>query len=358
MGPAEVEGCLRVASVEESVDETGGEAVPAADAVDDIEFDGFGLVGFAFHPEHGAPGVAVGGVDFAEGGSDGFDVGKFAGDFFHHAEEGGGIQFGVGFDVLAFESESFLEVFFVADEDVNVFDDAIERFLGFVESTADLPELSAVVEVEGGDGASGFGGLHGFDDEFRGGGGKSSEDSAAMEPADAAGEDFLPVEVAGLEKACGFVAAVVEHDGSANAVSLVAVDGGHVGSANAVVAEAFVEGFDAHRADAFVDEFADGVVDHGGGDAGFELEAVGEIGGAVEFTAADVDGALAGFAEGDDARVEAVDEGTEGEEVEGTGGCDVEHERSSWCGAERKLGMSIGGEGRATGLSSAECKLW
>ena len=117
--------------------------------------------------------------------------------------------------------------------------------------------------------------------------------------------------------------------GAADAVSLVAVDGGHVGSANAVVTEAFVEGFDTHGADAFVDQFADGVVDHGGGDAGFELEAVGEVCGAVEFAAADVDGALAGFAEGNDTRVEPVDEGTEREEIEGTGGWDVEHERSS-----------------------------
>ena len=170
VSPAEVEGGLWVASVEEAVDETGGEAITAADAIDDIEFDGFGLVGFAFHPKHGAPGVAVGGVDFAESGGDGFDVGKFAGDFFHHAEEGGGVEFGVGFDVLAFESETFLEVFFVTDEDINVFDDAIECFLGFVESTADLPEFGAVVEVEGGDSAGGFGGLHGFDDEFWGGG--------------------------------------------------------------------------------------------------------------------------------------------------------------------------------------------
>ena len=170
VGPAEVEGGLWVTSVKQTIDETGGEAITAADAVDDIEFDGFGLVGFAFHPKHGAPGVAVGGVDFAESGGDGFDVGKFAGDFFHHAEEGGGIKFGVGFDVLAFESETFLEVFFVTDEDINVFDDAIERFLGFVESTADLPEFGAVVEVEGSDSAGGFGGLHGFDDEFGGGG--------------------------------------------------------------------------------------------------------------------------------------------------------------------------------------------
>ena len=150
-----------------------------------------------------------------------------------------------------------------------------------------------------------------------------------MEPADAAGEDFFPVEVAGFEETGGFVAAVVEHDGSADAVSLVAVDCGHIGSANAVVAEAFVEGFDAHGANAFVDQFADGVVDHGGGDAGFELEAVGEVCGAVEFAAADVDSALIGFAEGDDPWVEPVDEGTEGEEIEGAGSWDVEHERSS-----------------------------
>ena len=48
----------------------------------------------------------------------------------------------------------------------------------------------------------------------------------------------------------------------------------------------------------------------------FMAETIGEIGGAVEFTAADVDSAFRGFAEGDDAGIKTMDQGAEGQEVQ------------------------------------------
>ena len=109
-------------------------------------------------------------------------------------------------------------------------------------AAGDVPELGAVVEVEGDDGAGGFGGLHALDDDFGGGRRERGEDAAAVEPAHAAGEDALPVEVAGLELGAGFVAAVVEHDRGAHALAAVAIDGRHVGAVDAVVLEVLVEG--------------------------------------------------------------------------------------------------------------------
>ena len=124
------------------------------------------------------------------------------------------------------------------------------------------PELRAVVEVEGGDGARRLGGLHGLDDELGRGGREGREDAAGVEPADAGGpalvpqtsasragastaEDGLPVEAAGPQEGGGLVRAVVEDDRRAHALAAVAPDLGDVGAAHAVVLEARVVGLDA-----------------------------------------------------------------------------------------------------------------
>ena len=79
--------------------------------------------------------------------------------------------------------------------------------------------------------------------------------------------------------------------------------------------EKFVKGPHAHRPHPLGDEVADGVIHHRGGDAGLEAETVGQVGGDVELAAADMDFALAGLAEGDDARVKAVDQRAQGHQV-------------------------------------------
>src|SRR5207253_1867966 len=98
---------------------------------------------------------------------------------------------------------------------------------------------------------------HAFDDQLRGGLGESGEDSAAMEPADAAREDGLPVEVARFKPRRSLVASVVEHHGRTHTLAAVAVDGGHVRSADAVVLETFVERPYTHRLYTLGDEVAD-----------------------------------------------------------------------------------------------------
>ena len=78
-----------------------------------------------------------------------------------------------------------------------------------------------------------------------------------------------------------------------------------------------IERPDAHRPHGALDQLADRVIDHGADDAGLEAEAVGEVGGAVELAAADVDLALARLAEGNHAAVEAMHQGAERNEVQG-----------------------------------------
>ena len=60
-----------------------------------------------------------------------------------------------------------------------------------------------------------------------------------------------------------------------------------------------------------------GIIHHGRGDAGLAAETIRQVGGHVELAAADVDLALRRLAKGDDARVEAMDQRAEGQEVQG-----------------------------------------
>ena len=76
-----------------------------------------------------------------------------------------------------------------------------------------------------------------FDDDFRRRGRKRGKNSAAMEPADAAREDRLPIEVTLFEQTGGFVGAVVENDRRPHALSAVAIHGGDVRPAHAIVGE-------------------------------------------------------------------------------------------------------------------------
>src|SRR5207302_661811 len=80
----------------------------------------------------------------------------------------------------------------------------------------------------------------------------------------------------------------------------------------------------AHGLHAFADQVANGIVDHRGGDARPESEAVSEVGGDIEFTAAHVNVALVSLAKGDDAGIEPVDQSTEGKKIESAVGADLQ----------------------------------
>ena len=100
---------------------------------------------------------------------------------------------------------------------------------------------------------------------------------------------------------------------------------GVVWSANAVVLKHFVERLDAHRADAFVDQVADRIVNHGRGKAGLHLETVGEVCRAVEFSAAHVHVEIGRFAEWNNAWVEPMNQGSKGNKIQSARLGNVEH---------------------------------
>ena len=146
--------------------------------------------------------------------------------------------------------------------------------------------------------------------------GGAGKNASTMKPANAAGKNFLPIEVSWLELSGGFVASVVENNRRAYSVAAIAVHRGHVRPLNAVVFKVLVNRLHPHRFDALGDEFADGVIHHCGGDTGLKTETIREVSGYVEFAPADVDLALGSFAERDDSRIEPMDKCAKGEEIE------------------------------------------
>ena len=108
-----------------------------------------------------------------------FTCGCFFDDLVDHAEERAGIELGLGRDFRPGNAEALLQVFFVADQHVDVLHDAVQHCDGALLAARDVPELGAVVQVERGDRARGLGGLHAFDDHFGGGRRERREDAAA-----------------------------------------------------------------------------------------------------------------------------------------------------------------------------------
>src|SRR5438105_5058656 len=110
------------------------------------------------------------------------------------------------------------------------------------------------------------------------------------------------------------VGAVVKDHGGADAVPAIAVNSGDIRSSDAVVWKVLVKRLHPHRPHPLAHQIADGIIDNGAGNARLQPKAIGQIGGDIEFAAADVDLAFRRLAEGDDAGVEPVNKGAQGKE--------------------------------------------
>jgi len=304
---------------QQSVKEAGRETIATPHAVEYIQFASRRDMGFAVDPGHGAPGVPIGGMHFSQSSSDYFDLGVPLHNAINHANECAGIELGMPRDFGTGDPQALLEVFFVADQDVDIFDDPPDHLDGAILAAGDTPQFLTEVEIEGDDGSLGTGGFHTLDDEFGGGFREGREDTAAMEPAHAAGENPAPIEIAGFQLRRRLVAAVIKDDRRADAEPAVAVNGGEIRAVDAIMLEPLVERLDAHRSHALGDQGSDGVVDHGGDDGALHAEAIRKVGRDVELATADMYGAVLGFAKGNDAGVEPVDQCAQRNEIEGAG---------------------------------------
>jgi hypothetical protein len=75
VGHAAADGPVDGLAGEQAVDEAGGKAVAAADAVVDVDFALRDVDDFVFIERDRAPGVAAGGVSGAQGAGDELEVG-------------------------------------------------------------------------------------------------------------------------------------------------------------------------------------------------------------------------------------------------------------------------------------------
>src|ERR1700722_10674602 len=145
VGGAEVHAFLRGFPVEETVGESAGEAVAAADAVFDLQaVVAAALVENAVMPEDGGPVVHEAALYFAEGGADDFDIGVGFHHFLDHFLVGAGIERGERFiGPFDFKAEDFLEILFVADEAIDMGNEFLGDLLGLLAG----PEFGAEIQV-------------------------------------------------------------------------------------------------------------------------------------------------------------------------------------------------------------------
>ena len=98
-----------------------------------IEFARRGDVLLPVDPGDGAPAVAVGRMDLAQGGGNDLDLRMPGDDLVDHAEEGAWIElrcFRPGSHLRPRDAQALLQILFIADQDVDVPKDAIEHLDG------------------------------------------------------------------------------------------------------------------------------------------------------------------------------------------------------------------------------------
>ena len=317
---AAADGPLDGLAGKESIDEAGGEAVAAADAIEDIDFDLGHVHDLTLIKRNGSPVVAACGARCAKSACDEFEIWICGGHFAEHLFVGGDGEFrkilGYPFE---FDPKHRREVLLITEKEIDFADKGAIDFLGFGFAPDGAPEGIAVIEVVRDWSAVGARDVHRFRGHIGSGGGERGEDSASVQPARAVcgAEDFGPVEVAGFHLADGGLAAVVATGGGSEAETAL----GEV-EAVADAATYTIEGdpaqerrVDAPLEDAVFHETADCVVGERCGDGGTQAEAAAKTAGDVVFTTAFPDSEVACTVDAAFARVEAQHDFAEADTV-------------------------------------------
>ena len=152
VGPAQPQGLLGRAAGEQAVDQPGGEAVAAADAVRARRAGIVGLT-YCWPSSHSTAAQSWRLVECTSRSvvATSLMFGYCCDDALDQLEEGVGIELrawpctsGPG------DAQALLQVFLVADQGIDVADDAADDLLGRAASPpTDGPELGAIVQVEG-----------------------------------------------------------------------------------------------------------------------------------------------------------------------------------------------------------------
>ena len=269
MGGAVIDGGLWIVLRKESEGEAAGEAVAAADAVEDVEFRILpALVEGSIVPANGAPVVSRGGDDAAQRGGGDFEVRIFLHGGFDHALEGLGLNRAeIVIHSLHFEAEGCCEILFVADHHIDILGDLAIHLAGLGLTADGFPERGSVIEVVAHNRAVLLGGSYRFDGDLRGGFGQSGKDATGVEPTGAElAEDVIPVVVSGFELRGGAIATVGIADRATDAESALGeVQAIAHGAADAVILAPFDElGVHPTLHDEILDEVSDFIVHKSG----------------------------------------------------------------------------------------------
>ncbi len=148
MSPPQFDGLLWRLAGEQPEDEPRREAVATTNAIVDVQLASRRSDCVPVDPGNSAPVVAVSGVDLAECGGDDLDPGISLNDLSDAGQETGRVEFGTRGHLWSGNSKSLLQIFFVANQHVDVFNNGAQHLLGAFDSADRTPEFFAVVLVE------------------------------------------------------------------------------------------------------------------------------------------------------------------------------------------------------------------
>src|SRR2546426_298308 len=108
VGPTQFERFLWRLTGEQSIKESGGESIPAADAIEHVELRRRRDIGFAVDPYHRTPTVPIRRVYFAQRRRDDSDLRMLCHNLTDHPQESRGIESGLGGHFWTRNAKAFL----------------------------------------------------------------------------------------------------------------------------------------------------------------------------------------------------------------------------------------------------------
>src|SRR5262249_5614627 len=123
----------------------------------------------AINPRKSTPSVAIRGVDLTKRCGNNLNARIFLAYFVHHAEESTGLKFGLRSDFGSGDSQTHLQILFIAYQHIHVLDDSVENRYSMVMASGHVPESGPVIQIKRDYCTRVFGCLHAFDGQFGGG---------------------------------------------------------------------------------------------------------------------------------------------------------------------------------------------
>src|SRR5207237_439802 len=110
-----------------------------------VELAGGRDVSLAVDPRYSAPPMSICRVHLPQCRDDALDPRMLFYYLVDHAEKGGGIELRFGGNLRAGDAQTLLQILFVADQHIDIFDNTSDHFHGAFVATGNIPELLPVI---------------------------------------------------------------------------------------------------------------------------------------------------------------------------------------------------------------------